>query len=210
MPKYSIILPIYNSAKYIKSAIDSVLSCNYDDYEFIISNNCSTDTTEEILSQIHDKHIKIIQPTETLPLGAHWNFAIKHAKGEWLWALGADDAMCPYFFELCDKLTEYCDKHKLNIINSNRALYIWPGVENHYGNNHILFYFSNSSKILNTQKTMKRILTGKSAYVDMPQMYTSSLFRRNIIQKAEQFSKTGDIIPYNVPAQDSYQRAQHK
>ena len=52
MPKYSVILPIYNCAAYLESAIHSVLDQPYSDYELIISNNRSTDETELILELV--------------------------------------------------------------------------------------------------------------------------------------------------------------
>nr|WP_318680458.1 glycosyltransferase family 2 protein [uncultured Treponema sp.] len=204
MPKYSIILPVYDGEKYIKSAIDSVLSLNYTNFEFIISNNCSTDGTEKILMSISDPRVKIIKPNKTLPLGAHWNFAIEHATGEWLWALGADDAIMPYFFELCDKLVKVCEQHDINVIKSNRAYYFWPGYEDVYKDAHINYGIENTMEIKNLQTLMADMLSGKASYFDLPQMYISSLFNRSVIEKAKKFSRTNEIIPYDVPAQDAY------
>lgn len=204
MPKYSIILPVYNAEKYIRDSINTVLKNYYQDFEFIISNNCSTDGTERILNEIKDPRVKIIKPDTTLPLGAHWNFAIMHATGDWLWALGADDGMMPYFFEVCDKLVEICKKKNLNIIKTNRAYFYWPGCEKDYNNNHISYTINSSCEIKKTATVMEKMLAGKASYVDIPQMYISSLFSRKLIERALSYSKTHEIIPFNVPAQDAY------
>ena len=61
MLKYSVILPIYNCAAYLESAIHSVLDQPYTDYEFIISNNQSTDETESILEKYrYNSKIKVV------------------------------------------------------------------------------------------------------------------------------------------------------
>lgn len=61
MPKYSVILPIYNCAAYLESAIHSVLDQPYSDYELIISNNRSTDETELILEKYkYNSKIKVV------------------------------------------------------------------------------------------------------------------------------------------------------
>ena len=49
MPKISVIMPAYNAEKYIGEAIDSILGQTFEDFEFIILNDCSTDRTEEII-----------------------------------------------------------------------------------------------------------------------------------------------------------------
>lgn len=204
MPKYSIVLPVYNAEKYIKAAIDSVLNQSYQDFEFIISNNCSTDGTSDILNSIDDNRVKIVKTEKTLPLGAHWDFALKYAAGEWIWALGADDAMMPYFFELCDKLVEICERKKLKIIKSNRAYYFWPGFEDVFGDKQINLNLSTSTRVRKTHKIMKDMLTGKVGYCDVPQMYVSSLFKKSLLDEARLLSKTADIIPFESPNQDSY------
>jgi glycosyltransferase involved in cell wall biosynthesis len=48
MPKISIGMPVYNGEKFIREALDSLLSQTFSDYELIISDNASTDGTEKI------------------------------------------------------------------------------------------------------------------------------------------------------------------
>lgn len=205
MPKYSIVLPTYNSASYLQSAIDNVLSVmKGHDAEFVISNNCSTDETEVILSKLYDKRIKVIHPEKSLPLGAHWNFALEHATGQWVWAMGTDDGIMPYFFELCDILTDYCDLYNINVIKSNRAYYFWPGCEANYADHHIQYGAKSTFEVRSTHQCMHDMLTGKIEYIDLPQMYVSSLFSRALLEKAKDASKTNEIIPCDVPAQDAY------
>lgn len=95
MKKYSIILPTYNNEKYIRECINSFLSQTFDDFELIVSNNLSTDKTQDILVSFSDKRLKIIHPDQHMDFMDHWNFAVSHANGEWIYTLGADDAVLP-------------------------------------------------------------------------------------------------------------------
>ena len=45
MPLVSVVMPVYNCEQFIKESIDSILSQTYEDFEFIILNDCSTDST---------------------------------------------------------------------------------------------------------------------------------------------------------------------
>lgn len=60
MPKVSVLMPAYNSEKYIAEAIDSILNQTFTDFEFIIINDGSTDNTAEIVRRYKDKRIKFI------------------------------------------------------------------------------------------------------------------------------------------------------
>ena len=53
-------MPAYNASLYIKEAIESILSQTYDDFEFIIINDGSTDTTLDIINSISDKRIILV------------------------------------------------------------------------------------------------------------------------------------------------------
>ena len=58
--KYSVLLPTYNKLNYLKFTIESVLRNDYENFELIISNDFSTDGTEEYLSTINDKRVKLL------------------------------------------------------------------------------------------------------------------------------------------------------
>lgn len=49
MPEISIVLPTYNGEKYLKQSIESILGQTYTDWELIVVNDCSTDSTQEII-----------------------------------------------------------------------------------------------------------------------------------------------------------------
>ena len=57
----SIIMPSYNTGKFIKETINSVLNQTYNNWELIIVDDCSTDDTEEIVNAIKDNRIKFLK-----------------------------------------------------------------------------------------------------------------------------------------------------
>lgn len=92
MPRITVYTPTYNCARYLKKAIDSVLSQTYRDFEFLIINDASCDNTSEILENYknHPK-IKIIKNRKNLGFVRAAIKAIKLAKGEYIMRLDADD-----------------------------------------------------------------------------------------------------------------------
>lgn len=85
----SIIIPTYNTAKYVTEAIDSALAQTYKDYEIIVIDDGSTDNTEEVLQPYMDR-IRYIKKENGGPASAR-NLGIKEAQGEFLAFLDADD-----------------------------------------------------------------------------------------------------------------------
>ena len=91
----SIIMPSYNTAKFIKETIDSVLSQTYTNWELIIVDDCSTDNTDEIVSQLADERIKYIKNEKNSGAAVSRNRALKEANGKWIAFLDSDDVWLP-------------------------------------------------------------------------------------------------------------------
>ncbi|HIK58603.1 MAG TPA: glycosyltransferase family 2 protein, partial [Nitrospinaceae bacterium] len=60
VPKVSVCIPTYNYAKYLPGAIESVLKQNYDNYELIIIDNCSTDNSANVINEYAKKDQRIV------------------------------------------------------------------------------------------------------------------------------------------------------
>ncbi|MBO4894983.1 MAG: glycosyltransferase family 2 protein [Clostridia bacterium] len=93
----SIIMAAYNAEKTIGFAIESVLAQTYKDYELIIVNDCSSDSTEEIVRIYveNDSRIKLISNEKNLGVSLSRLEALKVANGEWIAVLDSDDAWVP-------------------------------------------------------------------------------------------------------------------
>ncbi len=96
--KVSVVLPVYNQGHYLVGALQSLVSQTYADFELIIVNDGSTDTTPEVLAKLNHPRIKIIsQQNQGLPAALNAGFAI--ARGEyWTWT-SADNIMTPIWLE---------------------------------------------------------------------------------------------------------------
>ena len=91
--RFSIITAAYNIEDYIKRAIESVESQTFNNYEFIIVNDCSIDNTEEKILEYANKfeNIKYIKHEENKKLGTARNTALQVASGEYIIYLDGDD-----------------------------------------------------------------------------------------------------------------------
>ena len=78
-PFVSVVTPVYNTADYLREAIESVLAQSYGNFEYIISDNCSTDGTSEIAHEYErlDKRVRVVDHAEVLPQGGNYNRAVR-------------------------------------------------------------------------------------------------------------------------------------
>lgn len=183
-PKYSIIIPTFNGINYLPTCIKTITDQVYDDFELIISDDHSTDGTKEFLQTLKNDRISIIEPAESLSMTEHWEWALSHAKGEWCIFVGQDDGLQPYFFHLSDKLTAEASKKGLRTIASSRAYFFWKGCEYIYGDIAVSYMALKKTKIHNSKFEALKALLGFQTYFELPQMYTTSLFHKGLLNEA--------------------------
>jgi len=104
--KISVIIPAYNHEKYIAEAITSVLNQSCQDFELIIINDGSTDSTEQRILSIQDRRIQYLSQKNS---GAHSaiNLGISLARGEYVSILNSDDVYAPDRLEKCLDFLEH-------------------------------------------------------------------------------------------------------
>lgn len=91
-------MPAYNASQYLKQAIDSILAQTYTNFEFIIINDGSTDSTESIILSYKDNRIRYFSNPSNLGIVETLNKGIELAKGKYLARMDADDIALPERF----------------------------------------------------------------------------------------------------------------
>ena len=106
-PRVSVVLPVYNGAAYLEEAIQSILTQSFEDFELIVINDGSTDSTESILNALVDPRVRVIhQKNQGLALTLNHGIAL--ARGEYIARQEADDISLPERFAL---QVAYLDQH---------------------------------------------------------------------------------------------------
>lgn len=106
-PTVSIILPAYNAEKYLKYAVDSMLDQTYDDFELIIINDGSSDSTKQLIDQYAKQDERIIPiHQKNIGLVATLNKAAGITRGKYIARMDADDISLPRRLETQVKLLD--------------------------------------------------------------------------------------------------------
>ncbi len=87
----SVIMPSWNTGKFISESINSVLNQTYKSLELIIVDDCSDDNTDEVVSSFKDERIRYLKNDKNLGAALTRNRALREANGEWIAFLDSDD-----------------------------------------------------------------------------------------------------------------------
>ncbi len=97
MPLVSVCIPTYQRARYIGETIQSVLNSTFSDFEIVVSDNASTDHTQEIVESFGDKRIRFYCNERNVGPVRNWNLALQRASGELVGVLFSDDLYGPFW-----------------------------------------------------------------------------------------------------------------
>lgn len=97
-PLVTIFMAVYNVENFIKDSIESILNQTYKNFEFLIVNDSSTDTTAEILKlyACKDKRIRLIHNEYNMGIPYTRNIGLKEAKGKYIAIMDSDDIALPH------------------------------------------------------------------------------------------------------------------
>lgn len=160
-PVISVIMTVYNTEKYLRESIESILNQTYSNFEFIIINDASTDNSKMILDSYQDSRIIRIDNARNLGASQSSNIGLDRAKGKYIARMDSDDISKPERFAIQYKYLE--DNPDVAILGSwlktcGDREEIWK-----YSDNHVL----NRSRLL----------------FNPPVAHSSILIRKSIIDK---------------------------
>lgn len=107
-PEITVGIPVYNGERYVAAALDSILAQTFRDFEVVISDNASTDRTEEICRAYaaRDARIRYVRQPQNLGGPRNWNAVVGLATGRYFKWAAANDTMHPEYLARCREVLE--------------------------------------------------------------------------------------------------------
>ena len=195
MPKFSIIIPTKNRAKYLYYTLLSLVEQNFDDFEIIVSDNFSNDNTKEIVDKFDNSKIKYFKTDSELNRTDSWNFGLSKAKGEYVTYIGDDDSFMPNSLKL---LADMLVKYNTDVITWKQFNYSWPDHMYDEKKNLINGQVKPLVAKINSKARFKMFYNFYERYNSLPCIY-NSLIHIKYIEKIKSVSKNniffGGVIP---------------
>lgn len=204
---FSVIIPNYNHARFLKKRIDSVLQQSFTDFEVILLDDNSTDESLDILDSYQDARIthRIYNRINSGSTFVQWQKGIELAKYDYIWIAESDDFCNPDMLEVANHILTkekdvslyYCDS---NLIGENEEPYhntlqsytqnLHPTLWNHdhkiNGKTYVKKYLSKKNFIINASAVIFKKAAGKQAVKQIQNFKTSGdwLFYIQILSKS--------------------------
>lgn len=162
-PIISVIMPVFNGEKFLKSSIKSILDQTYKNFELIIINDGSKDSSLDIIKNFKDKRVKVINNVHNLGITKSLNKGIRISKGEFIARCDADDINFPNRFNTQLKFLRY--NRQFAIVGSNATLIDEDGKS------------ITNTEISDTSKILKR-----SMFIKNNVIHSSVMFRKEVLE----------------------------
>lgn len=159
-PLISVILPVYNVELYIKECMDSILNQTVQDFEIIVIDDCSTDSTLKQIEIYDDVRIKIIQKKENKGLIDSLNIGFELAEGKYIARMDGDDINELFRFE-----------KQLAILENNPDIIVCSSWVKHFGD---------KNKVLNYKEFHDEIVSEMLIYCSL--CFCASMMKRDAIK----------------------------
>jgi glycosyltransferase involved in cell wall biosynthesis len=187
------VIPTRNRAYTLYYTLKTCLNqYGFDDYEIVVSDNCSEDNTTEMIKDLNSEKIKYFKTDCVLAMTDNFNFAISKTIGEYVLFIGSDDAIHTHGLYLLNRIIEITGEKIIAGYNSN---YWWSDCVSSHKRNIFNTRMNSTSAILDAKNNVKKIVCSSSGH--LPNLYGSCVVHRNLIH--ELINRTGMVFDSVYP-----------
>lgn len=182
MEKYTVIIPTRDRAETLEATLRTCLRQTYENFEIIVSDNCSSDNTKNIVACLNDSRIKYVNPGKRLSMAGNFEFALGHATDGFVMFIGSDDGIMPGAINYVNSIV---DTYKVDAVSCRQASYVWPNFPDASIAGRLIFgSVRNDIEIRRASEWIEKTLAYRVQYCfDLPNLYCGFVHRR-VINKA--------------------------
>lgn len=200
-PLFTVIIPAKNRAEYLLHTIRTCMIQEYENFEIIISDDCSTDNTKEVVEDAmkNDSRIRYYNHENGIGMRENFEFALNKVRPGFVIALGADDGLLPNGIKNMHKVLQQTG---LELLTWPAALYSFPGVYD--PNGQLIVYHKKGVKIIDSTTFLNRQV--KNLWylndIECPMFYVKGVVSTDLINKVK--SRSSDGYFYSCPTPDGF------
>src|SRR5262245_20675383 len=102
--RFSVVIPTRERAETLRHALRTCLNRKFDDYEVIVSDNDSAPPMRAVVDEVAGPKVRYVRTPDALAMSSNWDFALSHARGEFVVLIGDDDGLLPHALAELDKI----------------------------------------------------------------------------------------------------------
>lgn len=171
-PRFSVVIPTRERADTLRFALQTCLDQAFDDYEVIVSDNHSSPATKAVVDEAASPKVRYVRTPEPVAMSANWEFAVSHARGEFVTVLGDDDGLLPHALTEVDRLAR---EHNSKAVRWANAFYTWPNVILAGHGNYLRVPLGRTLADVDSAKVIHDVVALREEYDELPSLYTAAV-----------------------------------
>ncbi|MFO1125207.1 MAG: glycosyltransferase family A protein [Methylocystis sp.] len=172
--EFSLVIPTRERAHSLRYTLQACLQTDFDSYEIIVCDNCSSPATREVVEEIGSPIIIYHRAPETLCMRDNWNLAYSLTRGKYVIYIGDDDSLIPFAFSTLHGLFA---TQKVKAIRWDTAIYSWPNIARDDLANHLQVPLTRKVERIDSRGAIGEVLSGRAPATLLPNIYHGCVAR---------------------------------
>jgi hypothetical protein len=192
-PRFSVVIPTRERAHTLRSTLRTCLDQEFDDYEIIVCDNCSSPATHEVVESFASPRLRYIRAPQPLAMSDNWELALGQATGEYVTFLGDDDALLSHGLAEVDRVITRTGARAVRWV---AVSYTWPSVALAGEGNYLAIPLMRELHTVDAVKAIDAVIGFRECYNYLPMIYHGTVHRELI---AELRQRTGRVFLTTCP-----------
>jgi glycosyltransferase involved in cell wall biosynthesis len=191
--KFSVVIPTRERAATLRHALHTCLDQKFDDYEIVVSDNDGSPATKAVVDEAGSPKVKYVRTPGLLAMSSNWDFAVSHARGEYVILIGDDDGLLPHALVELDTLTR---GKNAKVVRWEPAYYTWPSFALPGHSDYLRVPLGRGVRELAGLDVIRAVIAFQIPYTALPMLYNSAV-HRSVLDELRK--RTGRVFPHPVP-----------
>lgn len=198
-PRFSIVIPTRERPQTLEYTLATCLAQKGAEFEVVVSDNFCGPTTRELVERRADPRVRYVRTPSLLAMTDSLEFAVSHARGEYVIIQGDDDGLLRHALPVIDEIITKTDTR---LLRWESAVYNWPDVNNPYFQANTLLLplmqtrTGHALRVCNSRALIQAAANGHVSYSELPVIY-NAVIHRDLLEKLR--SKTGRVFKTRTP-----------
>ncbi|VTT96638.1 Glycosyltransferase involved in cell wall biogenesis OS=Methylocystis sp. (strain SC2) GN=BN69_1219 PE=4 SV=1: Glycos_transf_2 [Gemmataceae bacterium] len=191
--RFSVVIPTRERADTLRHALRTCLDQTFDDYEVIVSDNCGSPATRAVVDEIGSDKVRYLRTSEPVAMSTNWEFAVSHARGDYVIVIGDDDGLLPHGLAELDRLTR---EHDAPAVRWHAAFYTWPTIALAGQGDYLQVPLDRRLYTRDGAATIREVAAFRTFYSELPMVYHGAV-RRDVLDALR--VRVGSVFPHPLP-----------
>lgn len=190
---FTVVIPTRERGDVLSKSLKTVTAQDYGALEILVSDNCSTDQTRDVVAAANDPRVRYLNTGERLSMSRNWEFALSHVNSGWITILGDDDGLMP---GALNRVAALIGETGTRAIRSTTCYYAWPSLSP-AGYGRLRVPTGSGHVVRDSRQWLTKVMRGEASYTQLPMLYSGGFVDFSVMQKLR--SATGSFYRSCIP-----------